>query len=237
MARRKKKRKPRKQPRRFLKWTAIALATFVAASITLVLPLRWLDPFTTMFMLRDDSGIEPILHEWVSWENMGTTAPLAVIGAEDQRFADHYGLDLKAIRRALDEQDERGYLRGASTITQQTVKNLYLWSGRSFLRKGLEAWLALVAELCLPKRRILEIYLNIAEFGPGIYGIGAASDFFFGRTPKSLTDQQAASLASVLPNPRQYQVNIPTEQLRERRAWILKQTQRLKRQAWLTRID
>ena len=237
MARRKKKRKSRRKPRRFLKWGGIAAASFVALSIALVLPLRWLDPFTTMFMLRDDSGIEPILHEWVAWDDLGATAPLAVIGAEDQRFADHHGLDLKAIQKAFDEQDQRGYLRGASTITQQTVKNLYLWPGRSFLRKGLEAWLALVAELCLPKRRILEIYLNVAEFGPGIYGIGAASNFFFGRAPKNLTDHQAASLASVLPNPRQYQVNVPTDNLRERRAWILKQTQRLKREAWLTRID
>ena len=154
-----------------------------------------------MFMLQDDSGIEPILHEWVPWTELGTAPTLAVIGAEDQRFADHNGLDLKAIKKAFDEQNERGYLRGASTITQQTVKNLYLWPGRSFLRKGLEAWLALVAELCLPKRRILEIYLNIAEFGPGIYGIGAASNFFFGRHPKSLSDHQAASLASVLPQP------------------------------------
>ena len=189
-----------------------------------------------MFMLLDDSGREPLLHEWVAWDDLGTPAKLAVVAAEDQRFADHFGLDLAAIRKAVDEKNQRGYLRGASTITQQTVKNLYLWPGRSFVRKGLEAWLTLLIEVCLPKRRILEIYLNVAEFGPGIYGVGAASDYYFNRSPARMSDYQAALLAAVLPSPRRYRVHEPTEFMRERRDWILSQMRRLRREAWLTRL-
>ena len=187
-------------------------------------------------MLLDDSGRSPLLHEWVAWEQLGTTAALAVVASEDQRFADHFGLDFAAIQKAVDEQGERGYLRGASTITQQTVKNVYLWSGRSFVRKGLEAWLTIVAELCLPKRRILEIYLNVAEFGPGIYGVGAAGRYYFGRSPTRLSDREAALLAAVLPNPRHLKVSKPSDYVRERRDWILQHMRRLEREAWITRI-
>ncbi|MDX1507848.1 MAG: monofunctional biosynthetic peptidoglycan transglycosylase [Woeseiaceae bacterium] len=223
--------------KRWLRWTGIAAGAFVVASVLLVLPLRWFDPATTMFMLLDDSGREPLLHEWVAWDDISTAAKLAVVAAEDQRFADHFGLDLAAIRKAVDEKNRRGYLRGASTITQQTVKNLYLWPGRSFVRKGLEAWLTLLIEVCLPKRRILEIYLNVAEFGPGIYGIGAASKHYFRRPPSSLSDYQAALLAAVLPSPRRYRVHEPSDFMRERSDWILTQMYRLRREAWLTRIE
>jgi len=203
----------------------------------LVLPLRWIDPPTSMFMLLDDSGVDDIAYEWVDWDALGTAAPLAVVGAEDQRFADHHGVDLKAIRKAVAEQDQRGYLRGASTISQQTVKNLYLWRARSFVRKALEAWLTLVAETCLSKQRILEIYLNIAEFGPGIYGIGAASDIYFHKKPAALNDWETALLAAALPNPKALKIHNPSEQLRERQAWIIRQVLRLRREDWLTRIE
>ena len=230
-------RKPKKQQGRALKWAGIAAASFAAASVLVVLPLRWLDPPTSMFMLLDDSGVKPIAYKWVDWDAMASAAPLAVVGSEDQRFADHFGVDLKAIRKAVAESESRGYLRGASTITQQTVKNLYLWRGRSFLRKGLEAWLTLVAETCLSKQRILEIYLNIAEFGPGIYGIGAASDIYFGKKPAALNDWETALLAAALPNPKALKVRNPSDELRERQAWIIRQVQRLRREDWLTRIE
>ena len=220
--------------RRTLRTVLYLAAGFVVLSVALVLPLRWLEPRMTMFMFFDDS--EQFEHEWVAWDGIGTNLALAAVAAEDQRFADHFGLDLAAIRKAIDEQDERGSLRGASTISQQTVKNLYLWSGRSFVRKGLEAWFALVAETCLPKRRILEIYLNIAEFGPGIYGVGAASRHYFGKPPDRLTDREAALLAAVLPSPRRYRVRNPSPFVRERRDWILSQMQRLEREGWITRI-
>jgi monofunctional biosynthetic peptidoglycan transglycosylase len=187
-------------------------------------------------MLQDDSGRNPVLHAWVAWEQMGSTSALAVVAAEDQRFADHFGLDLRAISKSIEEQDKRGGLRGASTISQQVAKNLFLWPGRSFIRKGLEAWLTVVSELCLPKDRILEIYLNIAEFGPGIYGIGAASSYYFQTVPARLTDSEAALLAAVLPSPRRLRVDRPSEYVRERQRWILTQMQRLRREGWFTRL-
>lgn len=206
----------------------------IASSLALVLPLRWFDPATSAFMLRDDT--EPLLHDWVAWDAIGAAPALAVIAAEDQRFAEHSGIDLASIREAIDGRDGGGRLRGASTITQQVAKNLYLWPGRSYLRKGLEAWLALVLEACLPKRRILEIYLNIAEFGPGIYGIGAASHHYFGRTPAQLSNAQAALLAAVLPSPRRFHADRPSAYLRERQRWILAQMDRLDRTKWLSKL-
>jgi monofunctional biosynthetic peptidoglycan transglycosylase len=221
---------------RWLRVAGVALLAFVLGSVLLVLPLRWFEPATTAFMLMDDSGRSPLMHEWVDWPQLGTSIALAAVASEDQRFADHFGLDPTAIRKSLGEQDARGYLRGASTISQQTAKNLFLWRGRSFVRKGLEAWLTIVLEICLPKQRILEIYLNIAEFGPGIYGAGAASQYFFGVTPKWLTDRQAALLAAVLPNPRKLRADQPSDYLWKRSDWIVRQMWRLRREGWMTRI-
>ena len=233
MARRRKSRRAqwRKRWRRRLVFAVLGL---VALSFALVLPLRWFDPATSAFMLLDDA--EPQRHEWVAWRDIGLAAKLAVVAAEDQRFADHFGLDLKAIHKAVVEQDQRGYLRGASTISQQTAKNLYLWPGRSFLRKGLEAWLTIVVEICLPKQRILEIYLNSAEFGPGIYGVGAASGHYFGKPAAALSRSQAALLAAVLPNPRQLRIESPSAYVRERQYWIMTQMDRLQREGWITRV-
>ena len=252
MARTKKKttrsttrKKARKKParkkapgnvQRTVKWVTFAALAFIVLSFAIVVPLRWVDPPTSTFMLADDSGRVPVMHKWVAWDSIGSAAPLAVVASEDQRFAEHFGLDLQAIQKAVEERNNRGGLRGASTITQQTAKNLYLWSGRSFVRKGLEAWLTIVMEISLPKQRILEIYLNIAEFGPGIYGVGAAGEFFFGRTPAEMSDSQVALLAAVLPNPSRFQVDYPSDYVRERQQWILKQLQRLRREGWITRV-
>ena len=147
--------------RRVLRVGVIALLAFVLLSFLVVLPLRWFNPVTTAFMLQDDFD-GPLRQEWVSWQDIGLAPQLAVVADEDQRFADHFGVDVTAIQKAVQEQDERGSLRGASTITQQTAKNLFLWSGRSFVRKSLEAWLSVVIEICLPKQRILDIDLNVA---------------------------------------------------------------------------
>jgi monofunctional biosynthetic peptidoglycan transglycosylase len=243
MARRKTKSrtakgKPRKKSwlQRGLRLAFLLLLGFVILSFALVLPLRWLNPVTTAFMLQDDAE-GPLQHEWVAWEDIGLAPKLAVVAAEDQRFADHFGIDMSAIQKAVTEKDERGALRGASTISQQTAKNLYLWSGRSFVRKGLEAWLTVLVEICLPKQRILEIYLNIAEFGPGIYGVGAAGREYFGRTPAGISFEQAALLAAVLPNPVRMSVNNPSEYVRERQRWIITQMRRLQREGWITRIE
>lgn len=160
--------------------------------------------------------------------------PLAVVAAEDQRFPDHRGFDLESIRDALEERHRRQ--RGASTISQQVAKNLYLWPGQSWLRKGLEAYLTLYIELLWPKRRILEIYLNIAEFGPGVFGVGYAAGDFFGGTARQLSARQAATLAAVLPNPKRMSAAAPSVHVAERRQWILRQMEQLGGPAYLANL-
>jgi monofunctional biosynthetic peptidoglycan transglycosylase len=232
-----KARRKKKSGVRWRRWLPVALCVPVIASISLTLPLRWLNPSTTAFILQDDSGRVPVYQEWRDWSQLGSAAALAVVAAEDQRFTDHFGIDFLAIRRSVADAGSSGNLRGASTITQQVAKNLYLWPGRSFLRKTLEAWLALNLECFLPKRRILEIYLNVAEFAPGVYGVPAASHHFFGKAPNALTDREAALLAAVLPNPARLRADRPSAYLRERQAWILQHLQRLRREGWLTTLD
>ncbi len=229
------KRSARK--RRWITGLAIAILGVLALGVALTLPLRWFDPPTTAFMLQDDSGRDPLLHEWQNWEQLGSAAALAIVSAEDQRFGEHFGLDLDAIRDSIEQAQDGGRMRGASTISQQVAKNLYLWPGRNVARKGLEAYFTLLLEAGLSKQRILEIYLNIAEFGPGIYGVAAASRYYFGKPPSRLNDAEAALLAAVLPNPRRFRVDEPSEYVRERQAWILGHMQRLRREGWLTRID
>ncbi len=223
--------------RRLSKWAVIVVGLALAQSVLLVLPLRWIAPPTTAFMLRDSSGREPLLYEWIPWTGLGESMPLAVIAAEDQRFAAHFGLDLAAIRDSLEDAERGRRLRGASTITQQLIKNLYLSPSRSAWRKGIEAYLTLIAEICLPKRRILELYVNVVELGPGIYGAAAASEYFFGKPPSALTDTEAALLAAVLPNPLRLRADRPSAYVSERQAWILRQIQRLKRERWLMQLE
>ncbi len=218
--------------RRLARGLAAGLALLVALTWGLVLSLRWLDPPVTSFMLQDTSGRAPVLYEWVPWSDLGLAAALAVVAAEDQRFAQHFGVDLESVREALAARRAGKPLRGASTITQQVAKNLFLWPARSFLRKGIEAYFALLIEVSWPKQRILEMYLNIVQVGPGIYGMGAASQFFFARPAAQLTDPQAALLAAVLPNPTRLRADQPTAYLRERQGWIVSQMQRLRREQW-----
>lgn len=222
--------------RRVLRAAAIVLIALLLFSVVLVLPLRWVDPPTSAFMLQDDSGRVPVAYEWTDWPALGDAAALAVIAAEDQKFAQHFGFDLASIQDSVMQYREGGSLRGASTITQQVAKNLYLWPGRSLARKGIEAWLAVLLEATLPKRRILEIYLNIAELGPGVYGVPAASRAYFGKSPAQLTDAEAALLAAVLPNPIHLRVDRPSDYVRGRQEWIYRNMQRLRREGWITRL-
>jgi monofunctional glycosyltransferase len=150
-------------------------------------------------------------------------AARAVIAAEDQRFFEHHGIDFQSIERALDEHESGDDLRGASTITQQVAKNVFLWPGRSFVRKALEAYFALLIEALLPKQRILEVYLNVAELGPGVFGVEAAARRYFGTSAARLTETQAALLAAVLPNPRRLSAERPSAYVRGRQAWVLGQ--------------
>jgi monofunctional biosynthetic peptidoglycan transglycosylase len=164
-----------------------------------------------------------ITYEWFRYNNISKQMALAVIAAEDQNFPNHFGFDFEQIEKAI-EQHERGHrLRGASTITQQVAKNLFLWEGRSFVRKGLEAYFTVLIELLWSKERILEVYLNITEMGDMIFGVGAASQIYFKKQPGKLNSNQAALLAAVIPNPIRYSVRNPSEYILQRQNWILVQ--------------
>jgi monofunctional biosynthetic peptidoglycan transglycosylase len=182
--------------------------------VLLVLPWRWIPPPTTAFVLRERLGLgtaraRPIQRQWVPMERISPQLAIAVVAAEDQKFPAHDGFDFDAISRAAREDRKRS--RGASTITQQLAKNLYLWPGRSLVRKGLEAYFTLLIECFWPKRRILEVYLNVAEFGPGVFGAEAASRRFFGKSARWLSLDEAARLAAVLPNPKRMSPAKPSE--------------------------
>ena len=159
-------------------------------------------PLTPLMIIRAVQG-EGIDQAWVDLDEMSPHLAIAVIAAEDNRFCEHGGIDWTAVRNVVEEYQEDGRLRGASTISMQTVKNLYLWPGRSVVRKGIEAGLVQLLELGWSKRRIMEVYLNIVELGPGIYGVEAAAQYHFGLTARRLKPVQAAALVAILPAPRQ----------------------------------
>ncbi len=173
-------------------------------------------PVTPLMLARLLEG-EGMERRWVPLEKIAPAAVLAVLAAEDNRFCRHFGFDLVELQNVVEEYRRRGRLRGASTVTMQTAKNLLLWHDRSFFRKALEAVLTAQLEVLWSKRRIVEVYLNIAEWGPGLYGIGAAAERYFGKAPADLTAREAALLAVVLPSPRQWSPARPTPYL-ERRA-------------------
>lgn len=166
--------------------------------------------------------------DWVSMDEISPWMGLAVIAAEDQKFPDHWGFDVTAIEKAIahNERNENR-VRGASTLSQQTAKNLFLWDGRSYLRKGLEAGLTLGMEVVWTKRRILAVYLNIAEFGDGVFGVEAASQRYFHKPASRLTASEAALLAAVLPNPIRFKANAPSGYVHQRQQWILRQMRQL----------
>jgi len=158
-------------------------------------------PVSTLMAWRWLKGA-PVSRQWIDFKAISPALPRSVVGAEDAKFCSHRGVDWGALREVMDDAEEGEVTRGGSTITQQVAKNLFLWSGRSFVRKGLEFPLALWIDLVLPKERVLEIYLNIAEWGPdGQFGAEAGAQYAFGRSAKALTPQQAALMVSILPNP------------------------------------
>lgn len=223
--------------RRARRWATILVLAFVLVTTASVLALRWIDPPLTMFMLLDDAGRDPVAHRWADATGISASLAFAVVASEDQKFPTHFGFDLDSIRDSIEAGADGEPVRGASTITQQVAKNLFLWPGRSYLRKALEAYLTVLLEATLSKQRILEIYLNVAEFGPGTYGAAAASERFFGKGPKALTDAEAALLAAVLPNPKVLSAARPSGYVRQRQLWILGQMQRLRRDGALRALD
>lgn len=230
-------KRKRKLLRLILRTAGAGLLVFVLLSVGAVVALNWVAPPTTAFILNDASGRGRPDYRWVDAGQISPSLAYAVIAAEDQKFPEHFGFDIESIRDAIDERNDGERLRGASTITQQVAKNLFLWSGRSFLRKALEAYFTLLLEVFLPKDRILEIYLNVAELGPGIYGVGAASDVYFAKTAARISDAEAALLAAVLPAPKSSAVLRPSQYLRERQRWILTQMRRLERDGALVSLD
>jgi monofunctional biosynthetic peptidoglycan transglycosylase len=215
---------------RLVRGAALLLGAFVAITALQVLLLRWIDPWTSAFMLsarleaaREGDEKYRTRYEWVDFEQISRYPPIAVVVAEDQNFAAHRGFDVEAIRKAAEHNAKSRRVRGASTITQQVAKNLFLWKSRSYLRKGLEAWYTVLIELTLPKRRTLEIYLNIAEFGRGVYGVEAAAQKFWRKEAKRLTRVESATLAAVLPNPRRLRADRPGPYVQRRRDSILGQ--------------
>lgn len=230
--------------RRLLVWTATLALGFVALSVIPVLAMRWIDPWTSAFMLR--ARLEALLagdehyrthYEWVDLERISRHAAIAVIAAEDQQFPFHLGFDLQSIREAVRHNAHSRRVRGASTISQQVAKNLFLWPGRSWLRKGLEAWFTVLIELSWPKERILEVYLNVAELGRGVYGVEAAARSFFHKPAVRLNREESALLAAVLPNPRRFRVERPSRYVVQRQQWILRQMRGLGGPAYLREID
>ena len=223
---------------------AILLFALLLISFFSVLLLKWINPPTSAFMIqrqwevyRNEGQNLEINYEWVSWENISPYVKVAAITSEDQRFAEHWGLDMDAIEKAIDEHQKGESLRGASTITQQTAKNLFLWPGQSFVRKGIEAYLALLMEGLLSKQRILEIYLNIAEFGNGVYGVKAASEIYFDTQPSDLDMIQSALMVTALPSPRRYNLADPSPYMISRRNWILQYMHYLGNTDYLDRLD
>jgi monofunctional biosynthetic peptidoglycan transglycosylase len=223
---------------------ALALLAFVAITALPVVAMRWIDPWTSAFMIgaRVDAVMDgqwraSNRYEWRDLDAISPQAALAVIASEDQLFPFHTGFDLESIRDAIRDNARAGRVRGASTITQQVAKNLFLWKGRSYLRKGLEAWFTLLIELTWSKQRILEVYLNVAEFGPRVYGAEAAARSYFGRPAARLSRSQAALMAAVLPNPKRFSLARPSNYVRRRAAFIEGQMRTLGGTAYLAQLE
>lgn len=214
--------------RGFFGWTWFVVWRFLLllllSLLALLLVLRFVPPPTSSFMLQSPY---PVTQYWISIDQLPAHVPLAMVASEDQRFPEHFGVDWAEVSKALEQYDGGAGLRGASTITQQTAKNLLLWPGRSIGRKGMEAMLALGLEAIWGKKRILEVYLNIAEFGQGIYGVEAASQHYFGKSASRLSVNEAARLAVLLPSPRNRDPRQLTPYLQQRVTWVERQMQQL----------
>jgi monofunctional biosynthetic peptidoglycan transglycosylase len=230
---------------RLVKWVGALVLVFLLLTAVPVLLMRWWNPFSSAFMLEAgiDAGRAPgevryeTHYQWVDLEQISPHAAVAVIASEDQAFPFHAGFDLKSIREAVRENAHRKRPRGASTISQQVAKNLFLWSGASYVRKGLEAWFTVLIETLWPKERILEMYLNVAQFGPGVYGVEAASQQFYRKHAARLTRAEAATLAAVLPNPVRMHADRPSAYVMSRREWILGQMRGLGGSQYLESVE
>ncbi len=227
--------------RRFLLWV---MGLSFAITLGLVVSLRFIAPPTTAFIAEQalSAWLSGDIHwradyRFVPYARISRHVKLAVISSEDQKFAFHPGFDFDAIDQAVKEREQGKRLRGASTLSQQVAKNLFLWPGPSLVRKGLEAYLTVLIEATWPKQRILEMYLNIAEFGPGIYGVGAAAPRLFHTDAALLTQRQSALLAAVLPNPKKLHADHPSAYVQRRADWIMEQMNALGGTRYMRALD
>jgi len=237
-------KRPPGRARRWLRrlaWLCIALVAFTVLQVAV---LRFVDPPFSAFMAArqleawsDGEWAFRIAHDWRDFDEISPHVAVAVIAAEDQRFAEHDGFDFVAIGKAREAHARGGKLRGASTISQQVAKNLFLWSGGSWLRKGIEAWYTVLIEALWPKTRIIEVYVNVAEFGDGVYGAQAAARTWYGKDAAGLAPAEAARLAAVLPSPRRYSVPTPGPYVRGRTSAIERQMRQIGGTAHLDALD
>lgn len=212
-------------------WTIFwkTCVAFFVLSIVSVIVYRWVPvPITPLMLIRDVEQLKngkgvTMEHDWVPLKEISPKLQLAVVCSEDQNYLKHFGVDWGAIQKAMEENEKGKRVRGGSTITQQTAKNVFLWQGRSYLRKGLELWFTLLIEVFWSKERIMEVYLNSIEMGNGIYGAEAASQHWFHKSAKKLSKDEAAAIAAILPNPLRYKANPASNYIVQRKAWIKQQ--------------
>jgi monofunctional glycosyltransferase len=230
--------------RRWLHWLWKLPLLLVAVSVLQVLALRFVDPPFSAFMAarqleawaQGDRDFR-VAYDWRDLDAIAPSLPVALVAAEDQDFANHRGFDFKAIEQARERNARGGRLRGASTISQQLAKNLFLWSGRSWLRKGIEAWYTVLIEALWPKQRILEVYANVAEFGDGIYGAQAAARSYWGKDASRLSPAESARLAAVLPSPRRYSAVRPGPYVQRRTRWIERNARQIGGAGYLRELE
>ena len=210
-----------------LRIIAKAFGAFIGLTLVLVVAFKWLPVPVTATMLMDENGITK---DWESLDNIDRNLVSAVIAAEDSRFCEHYGFDAEAIEQAMKENMEGGRIRGGSTISQQTAKNVFLWQGGGFFRKGLEAWFTFWIETIWGKRRIMEVYLNVAETGIGTYGAEAGTQRYFGHSAARLSPDEASRMAAALPSPKKRSVKSPG-------GWLARHGNRIERRIGIVRRD
>jgi monofunctional biosynthetic peptidoglycan transglycosylase len=214
---------------KFVKWIFKAIIVFFILSVFSVIVFRWVPvPFTPLMLIRNieqwSKGEKaPFEHDWVSMDKISQNLAKAVIVSEDQKFMEHFGFDVEAIEKAYEKNKKGKRIKGASTITQQTAKNVFLWPSRTYVRKGFEVYFTFLIEVFWSKNRILEVYLNSIEMGKGIYGAEAAAQHWFRKPAAKLSSYEAASIAAILPNPRRYRASGSSGYIERRKNWILRQ--------------
>lgn len=201
-----------------------------------IVALKWINPPITITQINEIVNQQKFQRDYISGSEMGENIKLAVIGSEDQKFPIHNGFDIDGIQKAFENNQEGKKLRGGSTISQQVAKNVFLWQGRSWVRKGLEVYFTFMIEMIWGKERILEVYLNVAEMGIGVFGIEAASEYYFNKSAKDLTRNEAARIAAALPNPRKYNVNPPSSYISNRARNIERQMRNIQGMQGLSEV-